>query len=67
MPTPIEFALNYARQGFTILPVNPATKAALTKNWTNRADKGEPGSSKDEAVIRQWWTQWPGALVGIRT
>ena len=47
MPTPIEFALNYARQGFTILPVNPATKAALTKNWTNRADKGEPGSSKD--------------------
>ena len=65
--SPLDLALFYAAQGFTVLPVNPTTKAALTKNWTNKPDKGEPGSSKDEAVIRQWWTQWPGALVGIRT
>ena len=49
--SPLELALSYAAQGFTVLPVNPATKAALTKNWTNRPDKGEPGSSKDPDQI----------------
>ncbi len=44
--SPLELALSYAKQGFTILPVNPATKAALTKNWTNKPDKGEFGSRK---------------------
>ena len=63
----LDLALHYAAQGFTVLPVNPATKAALTKNWTNRSDKGEPGSSKDSDQIRIWWTQWPNACVGLRT
>jgi hypothetical protein len=44
--TPLELALYYAGQGFTLLPVNPITKGALTKNWTNKPDKA-PGSSKD--------------------
>ena len=44
--TMLELALRYARQGFTVLPANPVNKAALTKNWTNKPDKGEPGSSK---------------------
>ena len=66
--TPLELALSYSQElHLTILPVNGATKAAHTKNWTNKPDKGEPGSSKDEAKIREWWTQWPNALVGIRT
>ena len=65
--TMIELAQSFAAQGFTVLPVNPATKAALTKNWTNRPDKGEPGSSKDPDQVTAWWTQWPNACVGLRT
>ena len=62
-----ELALNFARQGFTILPVNPSTKAALTLNWTNVPAKGVFGSSKDADQICNWWTQWPDACVGLRT
>ena len=51
--SPLELALRYADQGFTVLPVNPATKAALTKNWTNKPDKGEPGSSKDPDQVKR--------------
>ena len=65
--TMLELALSYAAQGFTILPVNPATKAPLIKNWTNRPDKGEFGSSKDLDQVTAWWTQWPTACVGLRT
>ena len=53
----LDLALHDAAQGFTVLPVNPATKAALTKNWTNRSDKGEPGSSNDSDQIRIWWAR----------
>ncbi len=63
----LELALSYARQGFTVLPVNPSTKAALTSNWTNAPAKGAPGSSKDPDQVRAWWTQWPDACVGLRT
>ena len=63
----LNLALSYVQHGFTVLPVNPATKAALTKNWTNRPDKGEPGSSKDPVQVTAWWTQWPNACVGLRT
>ena len=64
--TMIELALSLQSQGFTILPVNPSTKAAFTQNWTNKADKGEPGSSKDPDQLRAWWEQWPQACVGLR-
>ena len=65
--TLLELAISYATQGFTVLPVNPVTKGPLTKNWTNRPDKGEFGSSKDVDQITIWWTQWPHACVGLRT
>ena len=52
---------------FTILPVNAKTKAAHTRNWTEQARQGRAGSSKDEAKIRDWWSSWPSALVGVRT
>ena len=54
----------YAAQGFTVLPVNPVTKDALTRNWTNSPAKGAPGSSKDPDQVRTWWVQWPNACVG---
>ena len=42
-------------------------RRALIKNWTNKPDKGEPGSSKDPDQVTAWWTQWPNACVGLRT
>ena len=41
--------------------------ARSTRNWTNKPDKGEFGSSKDLDQITAWWTQWPSACVGLRT
>ncbi|MBZ9654006.1 DUF3631 domain-containing protein [Phyllobacterium lublinensis] len=64
--TPLELALFYVSQGFTVLPVNPVNKHALTRNWTNTAGKGAPGSSKDLDQVRTWWEQWPNACVGLR-
>ncbi|WP_457299617.1 DUF3631 domain-containing protein [Phyllobacterium sp. P5_D12] len=65
--TPLELALSYASQGFTVLPVNPVNKHALTMNWTNALVKGAPGSSKDPDQVRTWWEQWPNACIGLRT
>ena len=59
------FLIDPERQA--VLPVNPATKGALTRNWTNKAVKGDPGSSKEVHRITEWWKQWPNACVGLRT
>ncbi|SFJ15154.1 Bifunctional DNA primase/polymerase, N-terminal [Phyllobacterium sp. CL33Tsu] len=64
---PLDLALSYASQGFTVLPVNPVNKHALTKNWTNATANGVPGSSKDPDQVRTWWEQWPNACIGLRT
>jgi hypothetical protein len=51
-------ALAYAEAGLPVLPL--AGKVPRTSN-------GLTGASTDAELVREWWTRWPGANVGIRT
>jgi Bifunctional DNA primase/polymerase, N-terminal/AAA domain/Primase C terminal 1 (PriCT-1) len=51
-------ALAYAEAGLAVLPL--AGKVPRTSN-------GLTGASTDTELIREWWTRWPNANVGIRT
>jgi hypothetical protein len=56
----MEYALSYANQGYTVFPLQPNGKQPLT-------DHGFKDASRDPETIRQWWTKWPDANVGIVT
>lgn len=61
LSTPLlDAALAYAAQGLRVIPCEPNGKKPLILNWTLRA-------SDDPAVIRQWWTRWPNANIGLLT
>lgn len=60
-PPCLTAALDYARRGWSVIPLRPKDKRPLVK-WeayeTTRATEGE---------IREWWARWPTANVGIVT
>jgi Bifunctional DNA primase/polymerase, N-terminal/D5 N terminal like/Primase C terminal 1 (PriCT-1) len=63
-PTMLDAALSFARCG---LPVFPCT---LNRNpIIAKADGGNGfyDATTDEKQIRQWWTRWPNASIGMRT
>lgn len=51
-------ALFYARRGFAVFPLRPRTKQPLTEH-------GVKDASRDENVVREWWSRWPDANVAI--
>jgi putative DNA primase/helicase len=55
-----EHALNYAANGWYVMPINPKNKTPLTAHGANDA-------SNDLAIIRKWWDKWPNANVAIHT
>jgi Bifunctional DNA primase/polymerase, N-terminal len=79
--TPLEWALYYAARGNRVLPLYEMIRSAdgLRCACSKGADCDQkPGkhprtthglydATTDQHQIRRWWTQWPGANVGIRT
>ena len=55
-----EAAITYINQGFSIFPLQVKGKKPLTTH-------GVKDASKDPAVIKGWWQQWPQANIGIAT
>ena len=53
------FAKQYAAAGLAVLPLK-ADKTPCTAH-------GVKDASRDEAVIDNWWRQWPSANIGIAT
>src|SRR5262245_24307349 len=51
-------ALDHARRGFRVLPLQPNSKAPAITDWPNRA-------TTDEAQIFEWWREWPDANIGL--
>ena len=51
-------AVDYARAGFEVFP--------LHENKAPRTTNGMKDATTDEAVVKQWWSQWPDALIGCR-
>jgi hypothetical protein len=57
----LEAALVYGpKLGLRVFPLVPGKKIPLIPNWQNEA-------TTDEAKIREWWTRWPKANIGIVT
>ena len=56
----LEAALEYARQGFSVFPCRARSKTPANSHGCKEA-------SKDEAKIREWWSNTPNANVAIAT
>src|SRR5262245_2554003 len=56
----LEAALGYAARGLPVFPCKRADKSPLTRHGFNDA-------STDPEQIREWWTQWPNAMIGMPT
>ncbi len=56
----LQAALNYANSGFSVIPIMPDKKPFIKweKYQTHRATEEE---------IRQWFSKWPNAMIGIVT
>ena len=52
----LEAAVGYARRGRYIYPSFPGSKFKTNLNWRQ-------ASTRDEAMIRKWWTQKPGSTI----
>ena len=55
----LQAATDYARQGYRVFPVN-AGKIPMVKGWPSLA-------TTDPDQIREWWSKWPSANIGIAT
>jgi hypothetical protein len=53
-------ALEYARLGYPVFPCIPMDKRPITPNGRNNC-------TLDESTIRDWWTRWPNANIGLAT
>lgn len=68
-------ALNYVEQGFHVFPLHTPKQNGLCdchKQCSSpgkhpRTVNGLNGASKDPEQIRQWWSMWPSANIGIAT
>jgi Bifunctional DNA primase/polymerase, N-terminal/Primase C terminal 2 (PriCT-2) len=56
----VEFALDYAAHEIPVFPCNRKDKAPLVRT-------GFKAATTDEEKIREWWDQWPNAMIGIPT
>ena len=54
----VEFALDYARRGWPVFPCRPTNKTPYIKGGHNSA-------TTDPETIRQWWTEYPRAMIGV--
>jgi hypothetical protein len=54
----LDAALEYAGAGWPVLPLRG--KKPLTQH-------GYKDATRDEAQIREWWTRWPDANIGVAT
>jgi hypothetical protein len=59
-PSPGRIALDYARRGFHVFPIEGGTKDRPLCKWSRDATTHEP-------TIRRWWSKWPDANIGIAT
>ena len=67
-----EHALAYAQRGFPVFPCDPANKQPLVGRDKDAEGKPIPKTgglhkaSRDESQIREWWSRYPRAMIGLR-
>ena len=71
----VDHALNYAEKGWHVLPLHTAVNGTCS---CSKRDCGSPGkhprtehglsdATTDPNIIKEWWTRWPDANIGVRT
>jgi hypothetical protein len=68
MSRPTDFldaALHYASLGWPVFPLAPRSKHPLIP--VRDGGRGLHDATTDPALIRQWWTDFPTANIGLRT
>jgi putative DNA primase/helicase len=71
----VEIALAYAARGWAIFPVHSLTNGVCTCGRDEcesagkhpRTKTGLKEATTDAEQIREWWSRWPGANVGLAT
>ena len=61
----IEAALDYARRGWPVFPVNAVDKVPHTSAKFSNGRRW--GQTTDPDTIRRYWNRWPAAAIGIAT
>lgn len=62
----LEAALSYAERGWHIFPIMRGTKGQDASGAsTHLLTNGHTGASNNPRVIREWWTRWPDANIGL--
>lgn len=61
MATRCDQALNYARQGFPVFPIQPGLKIPFP------GSRGLHDATVDPDQVRAWWEKYPEANIGLRT
>ena len=56
----LDAALAYAGRGWPVFPCDPTSKKPYT-------DHGFKDATTNPAVIRDWWSRWPKAMIGVPT
>lgn len=70
MKTLYDFAQYYISRGWRVFPLRPADKIPMS-NKAMGIGENEPGgclvATTDPAMVKDWWTRWPNANIGIAT
>ena len=69
----LEATLSYARRGWHVIPLHTPVNGRCSCGKTDcqhigkhpRTMNGLKDASTDEATIKEWWTAWPSANIGL--
>jgi hypothetical protein len=56
----IDAALDLARSGYRVFPLEANGKRPIIAAWPAKA-------TTDEQQVREWWSKWPDSNIGLRT
>lgn len=69
----MQYALRYASEGFHVFPVYEPTVTGCScgkagcRGKHPRTFRGAHDATTDAAQIKEWWTKWPNASIGMAT
>jgi hypothetical protein len=67
----LETALDYAKKGLSVFPLHGTKDGKCTCDDENCEEPGAhprvDDGTTDSSIIRDWWTKWPKAKIGLET
>lgn len=60
----LKWALRYVQTGWFVFPCAPRGKLPLISR--DEGGQGFKDATRNEKQVREWWTKWPDANIGIR-